>query len=181
MNTGLTGISTPRLDKTERIEEGRQIIEDTREFLNRSARKVRVTRFIVKHGAAKIAAVVGIFFMICICGFYYLDAKRKENRNVIKHILSEGKGLMINNGVPDNLRTNFIIVSEFLKPGSFKEIMRGMKDEEKAKTIANMHLELVWANFNADPPIRRQSLYYLDSIIRSVPVKNNDPASLMRN
>ena len=119
--------------------------------------------------------------MLGLCSFYYLDAKRKENGNVIKRILSEGKGLMVNKGVPDVWRTNFFIISEFLKPGSFKEIMSGMKDEEKATAIADMQLELIWANYNADPPIRRQSLYYLDSIIRAVPLRKQDPASLMRN
>jgi len=171
----------PGADKPERLKEGQQIIEDSKEFLNRSASKVRVTRFIVKHGAAKIATVAGIFFILILCGFYYQDAKRKENGNVIKQIISEGKRLIVNERVSNRRRTTFFIVSEFLSPGTFKEIMSGMNDEEKASAIAEMHLELLWADFNADPPLRKQSLYYLDSIIRSVPIKKDDPASLMLN
>src|SRR5258706_3227271 len=59
--------------------------------------------------------------------------------------------------------------------------MNGMPDEGKASVIASMQREIAWASTESDPPIRRQSLYYLDSIIRSVPIKESDPASLMRN
>jgi hypothetical protein len=171
----------PGPDKEAKLTEGKQIIQDTKEFLSQSAQKVRVTRFIVKYGATKIAAVTAIIFMFILCGFYYIDARKKENSNVVKQILAEGMQLVVNNGVPDYYRTNFFIISEFLNPGSFKKIMSAMPDEEKATSIAAMHLELIFTSTEANPPIRRQSLYYLDSIIRSVPVKDNDPASLMRN
>jgi len=171
----------PGSEKESRLKEGNKIIEDTKEFLRQSARKVRVTRFVVRYGAAKIAAVIGIIFMLGLCGFYYMDARKKENGNVIRQILSEGMGLMVNKGVPDNCRSSFLIISEFLNPGSFKKIMSRMPDEEKATSIAAMHLELISASTEANPPIRLNSLYYLDSIIRSVPLKDSDPASLMRN
>jgi hypothetical protein len=170
----------PGLDKESRLREGHQIILDTKEFLNRSARKVRVTRLVVKYGAAKIAAAFGIIFIIGMCGFYYTDARKKENANVIEKILGEGKDLVIKNkGIMDRYRTLFIILSEFLHPGSFKEILNTMPDEEKATSIATMHLELIWASTEANPAIRSQSLYYLDSIIQSEPLKTDDPASMM--
>jgi hypothetical protein len=171
----------PGIDNESRMKEGLRIIGDTKEFLSQSARKVTITRFVVKYGAAKIASVIGILFLIGICGYYYMDARRKENGNVIRKILSEGKDLVVKKGVPDFYRTNFFILSEFLKPGSFREIINRLPDEEKASAIGGMHLELIWTSIEANPPIRWQSLYYLDSIIRSVPVKENDPASLMRN
>ncbi len=171
----------PGLDKETRMKEGEQIIEDTREFLSRSARKVRVTRLVVKYGAAKIAAAIGVIFILGLCAFYYLDARKKENENVIKRMLAEGRELMKTRGVSNNYQTVFIMISEFLDPGSFKEIMRGMSDDEKAATIAAMQLEIFWPSTETDAPIRRQSLYYLDSVIQTVPIKENNPASLMRN
>jgi energy-coupling factor transporter ATP-binding protein EcfA2 len=171
----------PGPDKESRLMEGNQIILDTEEFLKSSAGKVRVTRMVVKYGAAKIAAVIGIIFMIGLCGFYYMDARKKENGNVIKRILAEGKELITKKGVPDRYRTLFFMLSEQLSPGSFREIMNVMPDEEKATSIAGMHLELIWGSSEANPSIRHQSLYYLDSIIQSVPVKKSDPGSLMRN
>ena len=171
----------PGPDKESRLREGNQIILDTKEFLIRSARNVRITRLVVKFGAAKIALVIGLFFLLGICGFYYLDARKKENGNVTKRIIAEGKDLLVKNRIPDVYKGNFIIVSECLKPGSFKEIMSRMPDEDKASSIGAMHLELIWTSSEADPPIRKQSLYYLDSIIQSVPIKDNDAASLMRN
>jgi hypothetical protein len=171
----------PGSDKESRLRVGNQIILDTQEFLNRSARKVRVTRMVVKYGAGKIAAVIGIIFMIGLCGFYYFDARRKENGYVVKRMLSEGRELVTKKGIPDMYRTLFYALSEFLDPGSFKEIMSGMNDEDKATSIATMHLELIYPCAETNAPIRRQSLYYLDSIIKSTPIIENDPASLMRN
>ncbi len=171
----------PGADKETRLSEGSEIVEETKEFLNRSARKVRITRLVVRFGAAKIAAVIGVLFLLGICLFYYQDARKKENENVIRQLVADGKELIADNGVVDMYRTNFIILAEFLVPGSFNEIMSRLPDEEKATSIANMHLELTSANPEDNSIIRRQSLYYLDSIIRAAPINENNPASLMRN
>ena len=171
----------PGLDKETRLSEAQQIVEDTQNFLNQSIRKVRVTRMVVKYGAMRIAAVIGAILILGLCGFYYRDATLKENENVIHTILAEGKEFVTSKGVPDYYRVLFIELSEFLNPGSFKEIMQAMPDEEKATTIAAMQLELIWVSTEADPSIRRQSLYYLDSVIQSTPIKVDDPASLMQH
>ena len=136
---------------------------------------------VVKYGAMRIAAVIGAILILGLCGFYYHDATLKENENVIHTILAEGKEFVTSKGVPDYYRVLFIELSEFLNPGSFKEIMQAMPDEEKATTIAAMQLELIWVSTEADPSIRRQSLYYLDSVIQSTPIKVDDPASLMQH
>ena len=49
----------PGIDKEARLQQAQQIVDDTNEFLNRSAQKVRVTRMIVKYGANRIAAIIG--------------------------------------------------------------------------------------------------------------------------
>ena len=171
----------PGADKETRLSEGTRIVEETKDFLARSARKVRITRLVVRYGAAKIAALIGVIFLIGVCIFYYQDARKKQNGNVTNQLLAEGKELIADNGVVDMYRTNFFMLAEFLEPGSFKEIMSRLTDEEKATSIANMQLELIWANAEDSSIIRRQSLYYLDSIIRAVPINENNPASMMRN
>ena len=169
----------PGLDKETRLKEAQNIIDSTGEFLKRSVRKVRVTRLVVKYGATRIAAVIGSILIILLCGFYYRDAKMKENDNIIKTILEEGTELASTRGVPDVHRTKFMIVSEFLKPGSFKKIISNFPDEEKASIIGAMHLELIWVSTEADPPIRHESLYYLDSVIQATPIKEDDARALV--
>jgi len=171
----------PGMDKAARLNEAQKTINDSREFMHRSARKVRVTRLLVKYGAMRIAAVVGVVLILGLCGFYYRDANKKENESVVNKILAEGAELVNTKGTPDFYRTMFLVISEFLSPGSFKEIVDRMPFEEKATAVAALQLELVWASPEADPSIRRESLYYLDSIIQSAPIEEGNPASLMRS
>ncbi len=110
----------PGLDKETRLKEAQQIIDQTSEFLKRSASKVRVTRLVVKYGATRIAAVAGSILIILLCGYYYRDAKLKENGNVIKTILTEGSQYIADPRFQSGLRADFLIMSEFLDPSNGK-------------------------------------------------------------
>ena len=164
----------PDLEADARLAEANKIILDAQEFLRRSAAKVRVTRLIVKYGAIRIASIIAAIVIIGLCVFYYQDARQKENDHVIQTILDEGIELAPSKGIADVYLTKFLIISEFLKPGTFKKILNKFNNEEKASIIADMHLELVWVSTEATPSIRKESLYYLDSIIQTSPARSTD-------
>jgi energy-coupling factor transporter ATP-binding protein EcfA2 len=170
----------PGLDKETRLQVAQRIVNDTLEFLHRSARKVRVTRLVVKYGAARIGVVIGAIFILGLCGFYYYDAKVKENDRVIQKILAEGMHLAVQRGVPDVYRTMYAILSESLQPGSFKKVMAQIDEEERPFMIGAMQVELLWASTTADPSIRKESLIYLDSLIQAMPQTTDDAKAQMK-
>ena len=120
----------PGPDHGARMNEAQQIIDGTREFLARSARKVRFTRLVVKYGATRIAAVVGSILMVGLCGFYYRDARQKENDNVIQTIMAEGSQFLSDQRYDLERRANFLILSEANTPGAFKSLMDRIQSDK---------------------------------------------------
>ena len=167
----------PGLDKDTRLREAQTIVDQVKDFLKQSAKKVRVTRLIVKYGATRIAAIVGSILIVFLCGFYYRDAKMKENGNVIKTILKEGGKFVADPRFDYFARADFLIMKEFLEPGSFKEQMDGVPFNQQFELIRIMTQNFL--SNGGSPPLKRYALYYGDSVLHSVPLKLNDPVSLM--
>ena len=166
----------PGLDKETRLKEAQQIIDQTSEFLKRSASKVRVTRLVVKYGATRIAAVAASILIILLCGYYYRDAKLKENGNVIKSILAEGGKSIADPRFDYGSRADFLIVKEFLEPGSFKKQMDEVPFSQQFELIKITYRNFMWRG--ANPSLKKYILYYGDSVLQTVPLRLNDPVSL---
>jgi len=167
----------PGLNKEVRLKEAQQIVDDTQEFLLRSAKKVRVTRLVVKYGASRIASIAASILVILLCGFYYRDANLKEKDNIIETILDEGSKIVGDARYDNGLRADFLIMSEFQKPGSFKQQMDRVPRAQQFELIRGLYWDFI--SLGADPPIRTYALAYGDSILRSTTVSKNDPTALM--
>lgn len=167
----------PGLDKESRMNEAQQIIDDTREFLKRSAQKVRVTRLVVKYGATRIAAIAGSLLLILLCGYYYRDAKLKENDNVIKTVLEEGSKFIADPRFDNLLRADFLIMKEFMEPGSFKKQMDQVPLNQQFELIRGLYWNFTVHGSN--PELKNYALTYGDSILRSTTVNQGDPSAIM--
>ena len=167
----------PGLDKETRLRESQQIIDQTSEFLKRSASKVRVTRMVVKYGATRIAAVAGSILLILLCSYYYRDAKLKENDNIIKTVLEEGSKFVADPRFDKFIRGDFLIMREFLEPGSFKEQMDKVHFNQQFELILGVYHDFTVLGSN--PALKSYALSYGDSILRATGLKKNNPAALM--
>ena len=167
----------PGLDHAARMKEAQQIIKRTREFLTLSARKVRVTRLVVKYGATRIAAVIGSILIIGLCGFYYRDAQQKENDNVIKTILAEGSQFLSDQRYDVDRRASFLILSEVNAPGSFRRLMDKIPSDKSFDLILEVYNQ--FAIKGGNPSLRKYCIQYGDSLIRTTSLRSADPGSLM--
>ena len=167
----------PGLDKETRLKQAQQIIEDTEEFLDRSAGKVRVTRMVVKYGASRIAAVIGSLLILFLCGFYYWDAEKKKNENVVKTILKEGAQFISDPRFDANIRADFLVMGEFLEPGLFKREMDKVPPKAQFDLIRGTYWSLMVIGGN--PELKRNCLYYGDSLLRVMPFNQTNPEALM--
>jgi hypothetical protein len=167
----------PSVDKETRMAEARRIIDDTHSFLRRSAQRVRITRLVVKYGASRIAGVIGTILILCLCGFYYWDAQRKVNENVVKKVLEEGKKYVADPRFEITIRAEFLIMSECLRPGSYTRMMDQVPSDQQFDLIRSTYLNFMVLGVN--PALRASCLIYGDSLIGAVPIKKNDPAFLV--
>ena len=105
-------------DREAELENARHQLEDIREFLKRSARKVAIPRAFMKYGAKRIATGFAITVMMLLSIFYWIDAEQKQNDAVIETIQERSAALMQSNEVNTENKANYLLISERYQPGS---------------------------------------------------------------
>lgn len=107
-----------RLDQPASEVEAQEILIDTREFIKRSARKVFVTRTFMKYGTQRIGAVIAIFIMVILSGFYWYDAEQKQNDKVIARVRKQATSFLARQEVDNFTKAEYLLVEERYEPGS---------------------------------------------------------------
>ncbi len=168
----------PGISLSTRLAEANAILEDAREFLKRSAKKHLITRMIVRHGATKIVSIAAIIFIAALCIYYYLDGTKKENSNVIEQVFENSESLVRDPRVIAGNKAEFLIFSEFLRPGSFKRIVAVLPAQEKIGMARDVYTEFAWYANASNPPIRKRVLMYMDSVLIATRNSTKTTASL---
>ena len=81
-------------NQQESVKHASETLEDTKGFLQKSARKEMITRAFMKYGPKKIATILAILIMLGLSGFYWYDAEQKKNESVIERVRAEASGLL---------------------------------------------------------------------------------------
>ena len=123
-------------DETRGIEDARSVLDDIREFIKRSARKVAVTRAFMKYGPQRIAVVVAIAAMLVLSGFYWYDAEQKQNNRVISKVRGDINNLMKSKEVGYNIKTVPLLIEERYEPGSMLRFLSSL-DAKGRLSLAN--------------------------------------------
>lgn len=113
-------------DATKAAEQAGKVLEDIREFIRRSARKVAVTRAFMKYGPQRIAVIVAFAVMLVLSGFYWYDAEQKQNEQVIREVIGDIDQLMKSNEVGFNVKSVPLLINERHAPGSMLQLLSEM-------------------------------------------------------
>ncbi|MBL0047411.1 MAG: hypothetical protein IPP32_04840 [Bacteroidetes bacterium] len=157
------------------------LLEQSKEFIKKSARKLFFTRTVIKYGANKLIAYFGLLLLIAACTFYYFDFKRKQNDYVIHDVSEKGLALLHSNQVKEIVKAKFLVNYERLHPGSAEQILNNLKNDTLAFDVANETFLLI-NNFNisekneANPLIKR-IVRYMDSVLTKEENKSRIQAS----
>ncbi len=168
----------PGVSTSARLAEARLTIDESKEFLRKSAATHRVTRLVVRYGAARIAGIAAVIALSLLGIYYYLDARSKENEQVIKRVLAEGEEFLPDARVIAANKANFLIISEFLRPGSFKRMVDKLPDPMKVVVSHSISTEFAWEANKSNPPLRKKVLLYSDSVLGLMKNPSGDQAYL---
>ena len=89
MPIGLPVILPEEIDQEKKLVHAKQVLNNAQEFLARSAKKHVVTRTVMRYGAKRIAAALGIIAVIILSSFGISDYFRKKNDNVLRSIKAQ--------------------------------------------------------------------------------------------
>ena len=121
----------------------------------------------MRHGAKKIATVTAGLLLAILGILLYLDVRKKENNNVLQKIYSEAEQLIRDARVVSSNKSVFVVLSEVLRPGSFKTILDGLSDEIRLGVAKDVYTEYAWYANSANPLLRKKILLYVDSVLHT--------------
>lgn len=124
-------------DKKHTLKVAENILEDIKELLRRSKNNLIVTRTVMKYGSTRIATFLAILVVLFLSSFYYIDAKKKQNEQVLLTVSEKSTELIVSPEVNLFNKGFFMIYLERLKKGSFYSKLASIDEIDKRVEIAN--------------------------------------------
>ncbi len=150
-----------------------EILDNSREFLKKSARKHVITRSIMRYGPKRIALLLGIIALVTLSSFTIRNYFRKQNSYVLKGIHAQTMQLAGDPKV-DRLSKSFLIAEE-LKEGTttLDETIESIHDSIQKISVLNGIASLLVMQGRSEPKTEiRQCLLLIDSLLESVRISN---------
>ncbi len=132
------------ISKEQKLEEAEVIIENTKQFLKRSARRLFFSRTVLKYGADNLLAVFGLALLLISCTYFYFDFRKKQNDYVVKDLQEKAIELLKSKYVKSNIKAEYLLVAERLNPDSYKDLLKQIDgDSTQIEVVREMFANCV--------------------------------------
>jgi energy-coupling factor transporter ATP-binding protein EcfA2 len=149
----------------EKLQKSYSVLKNCRDYLRKSALRLMITRSFMKYGAGRIASVAGILVLLLLSGFYLYSAQVRKNESIIRKILREGEVLLQDKELISFDHAFFLASAERLSPGYFEQMLRVLPEQKRIDVTANFLIAFLQTEPRNPPPILRQSIVWLDSLV----------------
>lgn len=134
-------------DKSNQLLLAEKKVEQAQKFLEKSAKKLILTKTVLKYGANKLASAFGVLALFIAITFYYFDYRKKQNDYVIAQSITQGKKILSDNNVHGVSKAKFLIANDRLReinqqPFEFKAQLNMLDDTVALDIIISMISEL---------------------------------------
>ena len=141
-------------DKSLALLHAEEVLQDIRDFLKRSARKVMVTRAFMKYGPQRIATILAIFIMLVLSGFYWYDAEQKANARVIERVRNQAFSLMKSDEVDKQTKATHILIEERYASGSLIPYLKTLDYKSRVSIAIEAYKLLQYFNKNLEGEVK---------------------------
>ncbi len=168
-------------DRTSKLRNANELLKNAKEFLNRSAKKHAVTRTLIRYGAKRIAAVIGILAILVFSSFAIRNYYKKQNDAVLESLHQKTLSLAGNSKVimADKAR----LVCEEIKMGqaTLEEVINAVTDPVQKINLTNgIASMLIYQGWDQPKVEIFKSLSLADSLLENFAVPERDAALLSR-
>ena len=156
-----------------------EILDNSREFLKKSARKHVITRSIMRYGPKRIAILLGIIALVTLSSFTIRNYFRKQNSYVLNSMHEQAMKLAAS--PKTDLGTISSLLSEELKTGktSIDELVRSIPDSVQRIRLLNSLVSLMIYQGKDEPKDQiSRVLFAIDSLLASFQVPIDNPKIL---
>ncbi|MFL5752768.1 MAG: hypothetical protein ACJ76F_05130, partial [Bacteroidia bacterium] len=125
------------ISQQEKLARAEQTLKDAGQFIRQSARSLFFSRTVLKYGARKLTALIGLFILAVSCTYYYFDYRSKQNDSVIQDLENRGYYLSLSDKVRNEEKAEFLVNYEHLNPGESENFLNELENDSIAFDIAN--------------------------------------------
>jgi energy-coupling factor transporter ATP-binding protein EcfA2 len=111
------------VNQEKKLQDAEITLNNAKQFIKRSARRLFINRTVIKYGADKIIAVFGILLMVFGCTYFYFDFRKKQNDYVIIDLQEKSKELLKSKYISNKEKADYILKSEMLNTGSYESLL----------------------------------------------------------
>src|SRR5690606_11769486 len=149
-------------DKIKARAHAHETLEDIKQFLKRSARKVIVTKAFMKYGPQRIATSLAVIILITLSGFYWYDAEQKKNERVIERVRSESMSLMKSEQVDLQAKTFYLLTEERYKPGSLIPYLQSLDTKSRLQQAVDVYRILMYLDKRFDGTLKSELIKFIE-------------------
>ena len=171
-----------------KLKKAETTINDARQFIKRSARRLFVSRTILKYGADRVAAVAGIITLVFICTYYYFDYRKKQNDYVLNDVIEKGITMLKSDKIKPRAKANFLNNYERLHPFTAEKILDGLQNDSMAYDVAYEDFGLIqnydgldYNRIESNLLLHRLFVYMDSSLTVTIQNGNSIDSNVVRN
>jgi len=158
-----------------------KLLDDIREYLKRSARKVAISRAFVKYGAQRIALVVSAAVVILLGGFYLYDAAQKRNDVIIQRVQRESAALLASKAVQNESKASYLLINERITPGSLIAYLQTIHDPKEKLTLSvYVYSFLIVIDKKYEGRLRKELIDVINVTLKDVEAQGDNEFTLAR-
>jgi len=139
----------------ESMKEADQILENSRQFLKRSARKEAISRAFMKYGPRKVFTVLAVVIMLGLTGFYWYDAEKKRNSEVIKEVRKESAVLLMKPEVGVLEKALYLLAEERFDSGSAISLLQKLSTRERIKIGSETYKQILYIDKHRETDLKK--------------------------
>ena len=151
--------------KQSNLDEAEEALNNSQEYLKRSASKHSVTRMVMHYGPRRIAAVIAVLVLILFSSFYVNEMMSRKNEAVLDKMAEDAQELLMDDNARLLIKQEYVIFQERNNPGSFNTILDELTDTVLQTKIAEgVAIDLAINDRFSDIPLKMKSILYADSL-----------------
>jgi energy-coupling factor transporter ATP-binding protein EcfA2 len=148
-------------DKVKAKAQAQESLEDIRQFLKRSSRKVLVTKTFMKYGPQRIATALAVVILITLSGFYWYDAEQKENDRVIERVRNEAISLLKSEQVDLQNKTFYLLAEERYNPGSLIPYLQTLDAKSRLQQAVDVYRMLMYMDKRFEGALKNDLIQFI--------------------
>ena len=163
------------IEQDKKLSNAKQVLDNAKEFLKRSARKHVVTRTVIRYGPKRIAAVLALIAVVTLSSFGIREYFLRQNDHVLKDI--KAKTFELANEPKLNVEFSVPAISQQLMLGNVTvgEAIDGIRDTmQKIRVATGIATQLVTQGRYEPQKEIFQSLAIADSLLEKMVVPDNN-------